>query len=321
MKNIFKLFSLIVVLLVTVVACEEETEWFDDYNGEGAVYAQFADTDWVFGLFLDAEGTSVTPEEYPLYVKLIGPAQTSDVSVGIKITESTGASGEWSFSSMVATIPAGSLSGSVMVQIDKVAAVIDSTYTIELSIDEATTTVPVYGNAAATASVTVMKGLSCALDFDMFDGDYYYKTLFDYEPNPAAVVTADADASTLAIVTSWDEMAPTSFTLDVGGEMAPNEFEITAEDETEGWRGDLTSWGLGDDCIFTFEVFNSGVAYTCSGEFAIACTPYIFDVAAGAWYWWGGEMLFEFVPGTPGKKSTTVTPAGDFNPEIVRVNR
>ena len=322
MKNIFKLFSLIVVLLVTVVACEEETEWFGDYNGDGAVYAQFADTNWDFGLFLDAEGTPVTDEAFPIYVKLLGPAQSGDVTVGIKVTESTGASGEWSLSTMAITIPAGSMSGSAMLNIDKVAAVIDSTYTIELAIDEAATSIPVYGNAAATASVTVMKGLSCALDYTMFDGDYYHLTIFDYDPTPAAVVTPDADEATFSILTTWDEMGPTNFVLDIGDEIATNLFEISGENQLGVWSGDLTSWGLGANCRFDFEDFNGGGAKSCTGEFSTAFTAWILDVDAGSWYWWGGEMMLEFVPGTPGKKATTtITPVGGFTPELVKVNR
>ena len=107
MKNIIKLFSLILVFSLTIVSCEEEAEWFGDYNGGGDVYAQFSDTNFDFGLFLDANGVAVTEDEFPVYVKLLGPAQSGDTKVGIKITESTGASGEWTMANRVATIRNG----------------------------------------------------------------------------------------------------------------------------------------------------------------------------------------------------------------------
>ena len=320
MKNIIKLFSLILVFSLTIVSCEEEAEWFGDYNGGGDVYAQFSDTNFDFGLFLDANGVAVTEDEFPVYVKLLGPAQSGDTKVGIKITESTGASGEWTMANRVATIPAGELTGMVMVKISKDNAVIDSTYMIKLAIDEATSDVPAYGNVASTATVTVMKGLSCALDYTMFTGDFYYKTVFDYDPNPATTVTPDADEDVFAISTIWDEMGPCLFELEVGGEKATNQFTVTGADQDDVWSGDLTSWGLSDDCDFDFTGFNNGTAFSCTGEFSINFTPYLSDNGAGATYWWGGEITLEFVPGTPGKKaSTSMKLADGSTPKLVRI--
>ncbi len=115
MKNILKLLSLLLVILVAFVSCEEEDEWYTDYSGSGDAYVQFSDAAFDYGLFLDAEGNVVTPESFPIYVKILGPAQSSDVTVGITVAESTGGSGEWSLSSTTATIPAGKLTGSVMI--------------------------------------------------------------------------------------------------------------------------------------------------------------------------------------------------------------
>jgi hypothetical protein len=319
MKNIFKLFSLIMVLLVTMLACEEEAEWYGDYNGSGDVYAQFSDTDFDYGLFLDAEGTPVTESSFPIYVKLIGPAQKADVKVGIKITQSTGAAGEWTIPNKVATIAAGSLSGSVMINISKDLAALDSTYTITLAIDEATTDVPIYTSVASTAMVTVMKGLSCAFDYAMFDGAYYYKTIWDYDPNPASTVTPDATGKKLTISTIWDEMSPVVLPLKVGSEIGTNLYELSSANIVDAWSGSLESWGLGEDCDFNFEDINAGGAKSCTGEFSFASTPTLDDNTNGSSYWWGGEFVFEFIPGAPGKKSVTkVTPVG-FTPKLQRI--
>ena len=112
----------------------------------------------------------------------------------------------------------------------------------------------------------------------MFDGDYYYETIWDYEPNPAAVVTPDADNAMLSISTTWDEMGPVVFTLDVEGEVATNVYGLSSDNQLDVWSGDLTSWGLSDDCDFNFEDFNGGGAESCTGVFYINCTriPLIF---------------------------------------------
>ncbi len=264
MKNIFKLFSLIVVLLVTMVACEEETEWFGDYNGEGAVYAQFADTDWELGLFVDAEGVPVTPEVHPVYVKLIGPAQSSDVTVGVKITESTGTNGEWSVNTS-ATIPAGSLSGAIMVTIDKALAVMDSTYTIELALDEATTTVPIYGNVAATASVTVKRGLLCAYSQDEIIGSYHAISA-DWGAEGDVTITADPDDEYVVYLSGIETIEGLVEDMELlklviaSSSFEPNKFEVI------GGKNIIASdaWGYHN---IAYE--GDGVLSTCDDSFAM----------------------------------------------------
>ncbi len=166
-----------------------------------------------------------------------------------------------------------------------------------------------------------MKGLSCALDYDYFTGAFYYKTIWDYDVNPVATVTPDADDDVLAIEMIWDEIPGVNITLDVGSEIATNTYRLSADNQAAVWTGDLTSWGLSDNCSFDFDDFNAGMAMSCTGEFQFACTPYLVDNADGAVYWWGGEFVFEFVPGTPspGAKSVSIRPNGDFKPELQRI--
>jgi len=318
MKNIFKLLTLVIVLLVAA-GCSEKPFWYNDYTGEGDVYAQFTSDFFDFGLYKDADGNPVTAESFPITVKLLGPAQSSDVNIGIKVISSTGDNGEWSIDSYVATVAAGTLSGSIMVTINKDVAVLDSVYVMSIELDDATTDIPLYENDSIglAATVNMVMGLSCAFNYDMYSGTFYYETIWSYEPNPTATVVPDADEATLTVTSTWDEMGPNIVVLDVtGAEVGTNQFELTGEDQYT-WNGDLTSWGLGTDCDFYFQDFNSGIAYTCTGDFTYKATPYLFDNTSGSAYWWGGEMEFVYHPGSPSKKaSMTVKPAGNFEPKL-----
>jgi len=316
MKNIFKLLTLVIVLLVAA-GCTEKPFWYNGYTGEGDVYAQLTSDYFDFGLYMDAEGVPVTDESFPISVKLLGPAQSTDVNIGLTVTSSTGDNGEWTITNYVATVPAGSLNGSVMITINKDVAVLDSVYTLEIEIDEATTDIPLYTNGGTSCTVDVYTGLSCAFIYDMFNGTYYYETIWSYEPNPTATIVADEDAETLTSTSTWDEMGPNIVVLDVtGDEVGTNMYELTGEDQIT-WNGDLTSWGLGTDCDFSFEDINSGVAYSCTGEFVYKATPYLYDNTSGSAYWWGGEMEFVYHVGSPSKKASLVArPVGNFEPKL-----
>jgi hypothetical protein len=249
MKNIFKLFSLLMILLATMVACEEESPWYSEGAGDGAAYVQFGDTSWALEIFLDADGNPVTDLAYPIFVRLIGPAQKSDVTVKIKVNSSTGASGEWSIANMTMTIPAGSLSASTMVAINKDATVLDSTYVIELGFDEAGTTLPVYGNIASTAKVTVTKGLACLYAQADIIGSYHFVSA-DWATEGDATITADADnkytvyVSGLEVVEGLvEDKGPLKMVIG-SKETSPNNFPVTVDKQI--LVTDVSAWGYAD---------------------------------------------------------------------------
>lgn len=274
MKNIVKLFSLLIVFMVTFVACEEEAEWFEDYNGSGEAYVQLMDMAFDFGIFTDAEGNLVTEDSFPFKVKIIGPAQSSDVTVGIKVTSSTGANGEWSLLNTTATIPAGELSGEFTISIDPDVTVTDSVYVVEIEIDEAVTTLPVYQNYGATSTLSIKKGLSCLYDQDAVVGAWNASS-GGWGVDGPVEITADADDQTVIYVAGFEtidgldeDQGPLKMVINPDP-VKPNEYEVTVEKQVLATT--TAPWGTAYDNI-AYE--GGGTYYSCDDtfEFTFAIT-------------------------------------------------
>ncbi|MCF8381805.1 MAG: hypothetical protein K9H49_19700 [Bacteroidales bacterium] len=326
MKNIFKLFSLFAVLLVTVVACDDSKDWFSDYSGEGATYAVLASSSISHQVIVDGNDNLLldkAPAAFPIGFRLIGPAKTSDVTIGFKV-DSASTAAPVTFSSNTATIAAGELSGSVMCTIDENFVDVGGAIKVWISLDPATTSgVEVYDNAAYMAELTLTKDESCVFDISIFEGAYYYETIWSYDPTPTGTVGNDGAYQITITDGIWDEMGPVTVNLTVVQpvvEVSVNTYEITGgANQMNVWSGSLTSWGLGADCDFNFEDFTSGSAHSCNAGFKFACTPTIDDNTNAAGYWWGGEFEFIYHKGTPGKKAGfTAVPVGDFVPKLQR---
>jgi hypothetical protein len=308
MKNFISNITALILLIWVVSSCADSRKMYMDYSGEGESYAQFTSNSFSFGSYVDADGDLVEGSSlsFPITVKLLGPAPKSDVKVGIKILSATGTSGvEWALASSYATIPAGSVDGSVNITINKDKAEVDKNYTLSLQLDDANSDVPVYTNGGTTATVKIFKSLKCDFDISLFEGEYVYPDLLGYGYQPAATITNDG-VSKLTIMTEWDELPGVKIIVNLNPKATTiNKHEVTAENQ-DVWSGSLTGWGLSSNCTISFEDFNSGIASACTGEFSIACTPMLYDNAAGASYWWGGEFVFAFTKDAAANKSAII---------------
>jgi hypothetical protein len=272
MKNIVKLFSLFMVAIFTLVSCEEEKEWFGDYNGSGDAYVQLVDSNFDFGIFTDAAGNLVTDDTFPIGVKLLGPAQTSDVTVVIKVVSSTGANNEWSLSKTTTTIPAGEFYSEFEISIDKDATVTDSVYKVTVEIDEAASSLPAYGNYGATSVLSLKKGLSCLYDQAETVGTWNAVS-GGWGVDGNVEVTADPDDATVIYVAGFEtidgldeDQGPLK--MDINPDpVRPNEYTVTVDKQVLATT--TAPWGTAYDNI-AYE--GGGIYYSCDDVFELTFT-------------------------------------------------
>lgn len=308
MKIKFKLItSIFLGTLFLFSSCEEDERTYKSV-GDDMVYG--TDNKIVFSKTSESiEILDVTDDnepygdiQVPIYIKVLGQAPTSDLTVNFNIIEDSTTAVEgthFSLSDDKFVIPANSTSGELVITVhnDNMpmadTAVIGEVFNLELELlgDN------LYSDYT-TMSIEMYKKRNCILLMEQFDGTFEVDVDGDVRD-----VTIENDPNVengIIIYDIWVGGDQIKFTID---------FEMLAlipEAETVTvYDGDFGGYGRID-----FEDINGGkVTDKCFTFFEFKATPTLPETG----YWWGGEFTFKFSPKKGNKAS-----AERMYPEVIR---